>query len=297
MGPLGVPFLLHRGFKEVGVRSILITLDKTPSCVAARTFAVALSRRTGAALKGVTAVDVSDLEGVEVAPIGGIEHAYDRMKHRQQQAELRRSAAAGMPHEFQRACSIDGVRSQFAALEGDIKGELLQLIETVDLVLTGRDAQFHFEPSDGVAPLVEFIVAQGSRPALVTGPSFSEQGSVLVAYDGSRPAAKSLQLAVLLGMFAGRTAHVVSIHKEADPARTMAARAASYLSTHDIDARAEPLASSADPADLLMGYAEKIGACLLVMGAFGHRGLREMLFGSCTRRLYDSASVPLFIHH
>jgi nucleotide-binding universal stress UspA family protein len=36
---------------------------------------------------------------------------------------------------------------------------------------------------------------------------------------------------------------------------------------------------------------------MLVMGAFGHRGFREILFGSCTRHLFNTAPLPLFIYH
>ena len=46
-----------------------------------------------------------------------------------------------------------------------------------------------------------------------------------------------------------------------------------------------------------MRRAAELGARLLVMGAFGHRGFREILFGSCTRRLFKTAPLPLFIYH
>jgi len=52
-----------------------------------------------------------------------------------------------------------------------------------------------------------------------------------------------------------------------------------------------------DPADLLLRRAAAIDAHMLVMGAFGHRGVREILFGSCTRRLFEGAPLPLFIYH
>lgn len=279
------------------MRSILTTLDETPSCVEARKLAIALASRTGAALHGVTAIDISDIDRVEPIPIGGIQYAYDRLMHRQQQAGERRSRIGQLRMEFEHTCSMEGLVAQCATLEGDVKAGLLRLIETCDLVVTGRDAQFHLEPLEGAAPLVEYVVAHGARPLVVTGPVATGPGPVLVAYDGSAPAAKALQLAMLLGVFVGSSAHVLTIGRERAPALQIATRARDFLAMHDVKAEVEACASSGDPAGILMGRAGEVGAGLLVMGAFGHRGFREALFGSCTRHLYDSAPLPLFIHH
>lgn len=47
------------------MRSILVTVDDTPSAVAARGLAVALAGQCGAQVRGVTALDVSDLDRVD----------------------------------------------------------------------------------------------------------------------------------------------------------------------------------------------------------------------------------------
>lgn len=279
------------------MRSILTTLDDTPSCVAARTLALALAHRTGAAVQGVTAIDISDIKRVEPAPIGGIQYAHDRLMHQQQQAKARRSRIAELTREFQHACSSGGLAAQCTTLEGDVKAGLLRSIDTCDLAVMGRDAQFHLTPLDGAAPLVEFAMAHGSRPLIVCGPDAIDRGPVLVAYDGSAPAARALQLAVLLGMFDDSPAHILTIQGQREPAREIAQRAQSFLALHDVKAEVEACASTGDPAGILSARASEIGAALLVMGAFGHRGLREVLFGSCTRHLCGSAPLPLFIYH
>jgi nucleotide-binding universal stress UspA family protein len=48
--------------------SILVTVDDTPSAIAARGLAAALARQCGAQVRGVTALDVSDLDRVEPVP-------------------------------------------------------------------------------------------------------------------------------------------------------------------------------------------------------------------------------------
>jgi nucleotide-binding universal stress UspA family protein len=50
-------------------------------------------------------------------------------------------------------------------------------------------------------------------------------------------------------------------------------------------------------ADALLQEAEGFGADLLVMGAYGHSRLRELVFGGATRELLDDSRLPLFMAH
>lgn len=279
------------------MRSILVTVDDTPSSVVARGLALSLARQSGAAVRGVTGIEVSDLDGLEIAPIGAKSYAYARLQSREQQARQRRARIAELPETFQRSFVAEGMDAPCCILETDIRAELLRMIETCDLVVTGRDAEFHLEPSDGVTPLVEHIVERGCRPVIVTGPERIESGPVLVAYDGSAPAAKALQLAALLGIFGSSAVHILSVGPDRAQAMGMATRAQDFLKPHGVSADLDAVGSADHPADVLLSRAAEIRARMLVMGAFGHRGFREMLFGSSTRRLFDAAPLPLFIHH
>lgn len=279
------------------MHSILVTVDDTPSSAAARTLALSLARQTGATITGVTGVDLSDLDRVELAPIGGADYAYARLQRREEQAKRRRARIAELPEAFQRSLAAEGVEAPCHTVESDIRGELLRMVETCDLVVTGRDAEFHLAPLEGMTPLVEYVVARGCRPVIVTGPDSIGNGPVLVAYDGSAPAAKALQAAALLGIFRSSAAHVVSVCRERADGSGVAGRARAFLEPYGVDVDVDAVGSSDHPADILSKRAAEIGARMLVMGAFGHRGFREILFGSSTRRLFDAAPLPLFIFH
>jgi nucleotide-binding universal stress UspA family protein len=279
------------------MRSILVTVDDTPSAVAARGMAVALARQCGAQVRGVTALDVSDLEHAEPVPIGGVQYAYDRLQHRKKLADERRARITELPDEFRRSLANEGMDAHCSLMEANVRDGLLRMIETCDLVVTGRDAEFHLEPVEGLTPLVHHVVAKGCRPVVVTGPEWVEKGPVLVAYDGSPPAAKALQVAALMRIFGPSRARILSIGREQSAAQSVAERAGSFLAMHGVETDLEAVATSESPAEILLRRASETGARLLVMGAFGHRGVREILFGSTTRHLFDNAPVPLFIYH
>lgn len=279
------------------MRSILVTVDDTPSAISARALAVALARQCGALVRGVTAVDVSDLEGVEAVPMGGAQFGYERYRRRQELAKERRARVAQLPELFERSLAESGMQAACTTINADIRAGLLRIVETCDLVVTGRDTEFHLEPLEGVTPLVDHIIAKGSRPVVVCGPEWNERGPVVVAYDGSAPSAKALQVATLMGVFGSADVRVLSIGREGAAAAAAVERARTFLDAYGVATEGEVIESTEHPADLLARRASELGARLLVMGAFGHRGFREILFGSTTRRLFDSVPVPLFIHH
>jgi len=65
--------------------------------------------------------------------------------------------------------------------------------------------------------------------------------------------------------------------------------ARAFLEPYGVEVDIGAVGSSDHPADVLSKRAAEIAARMLVMGAFGHRGIREVLSGLSTRRLFDAA--------
>jgi nucleotide-binding universal stress UspA family protein len=51
------------------------------------------------------------------------------------------------------------------------------------------------------------------------------------------------------------------------------------------------------PQELLADAAKACGADLVVMGAYGHSRLREVLFGGCTQAFIRDADRPVLLMH
>ena len=49
----------------------------------------------------------------------------------------------------------------------------------------------------------------------------------------------------------------------------------------------------AKAGEIMLGEAEREGADLLVMGAYGHTRLRELIFGGATRHVLRDAALPV----
>jgi nucleotide-binding universal stress UspA family protein len=55
--------------------------------------------------------------------------------------------------------------------------------------------------------------------------------------------------------------------------------------------------STIDPAEHLLSRLCDLGADLLVMGAYGHARVRELILGGVTRTMLEEMTVPLFLSH
>jgi nucleotide-binding universal stress UspA family protein len=84
---------------------------------------------------------------------------------------------------------------------------------------------------------------------------------------------------------------------EIDPLAT-ASELVSYLSRHDIRAVHQPIEPGHESVGKsLLHHAEKAGADMLAMGAYGHSRLREMILGGATRHVLAESKIPVLMAH
>jgi nucleotide-binding universal stress UspA family protein len=91
---------------------------------------------------------------------------------------------------------------------------------------------------------------------------------------------------------------VLSIDPEGDTERLPGGDIARHLARHEVTVRAATIAGT-DVAvgDLLLSYAADHDIDLIVMGAYGHTRLRELVLGGATRTLLRHMTVPVLMSH
>ncbi|GAB4165933.1 MAG: hypothetical protein OHK0024_00110 [Thalassobaculales bacterium] len=276
------------------MRSLLVALDETPAARAAMTYALALATAQGAAVTGIGVTDVGYLTAPEPGGIGSAHYkeVADRARLRQARERGERAAAA-----FLAQCRACAVEAKVLTVEGDPAEAISAAAAGHDAIVIGRDSDFHGEADGGLALSVERLLHRNPRPVVITPAHARAPSTVVIAYDGSVVAARTLQLFVLLGVAGAAALHVVSVAPEKAEAERRAAEAGSYLALYGRSFRTHAFAAEADPAGIVIAEAVSLGADLLVMGAYGHRGWKEVLLGSFTTRMLAECPTALFIHH
>jgi nucleotide-binding universal stress UspA family protein len=119
--------------------------------------------------------------------------------------------------------------------------------------------------------------------------------NVLVAWDGSAPAARALADALPILVRAERVEILSVDGRGIDDVHEHGRAVTRHLARHGIDATFKRTTSAGDIGNTILSHAADIGADFLVMGAYGHSKLREALFGGTTRTLLESMTIPVLM--
>lgn len=276
------------------LKRILLLLAETESSITARDYAVRLAKEAGAEVAGLAGIDLS---AIEVRMPGGVGVATFKAKLEEELKAKAAETRQALRTSFERQCRDQDITGEWLSFEGDPADTLHLAAETCDLLVSGYDTAFRGEIFESLSEMVSKLLLMSPRPAIVCPDRLSGSGDILVAYDGSVPAMRALQMFALLGLGAGRHIQVASIDEDSVAAGRRADAAAKYLRSHGLAVSADPITTGVHPAEVLkIEIAQrKIGT--MVMGAYGRRGLREMLFGSTTNTIVEEPPCAVFLYH
>lgn len=141
------------------------------------------------------------------------------------------------------------------------------------------------------------VVLAAGRPVLVvpSGIDYLEVRRVMVAWKDTREARRAVSDALPILRLARRV-DVVSV--TGGDQTSGAADVAAYLSTHGIEATSsEHPSEGTGDADTLLYLASEQAYDLIVMGAYGHGRLREMVLGGVTQDILRHAPTCSLLSH
>jgi nucleotide-binding universal stress UspA family protein len=148
--------------------------------------------------------------------------------------------------------------------------------------------------------LIEHVLHESGRPLVVVprGREIFAAKRVLVAWDGSAKAARALNDALPF-LRAAHEVEVTAVTGEKAIADDVAgAEVAPHLARHGVKVSVMNLpVERSDVAYSLRTRAMRFGADMIVMGAFVHSRLRQMVLGGVTHSLLKSCPVPLLLTH
>ena len=286
------------------LRSILVALDGSESSTRASEVALELASQHGAHLEGLGIVNSGWIQRPEPVPIGGIaiKAALDLSR-----LGTARERVDRVLQEFKAQVAKAGISSHVVrAAEGNPLQLVAREATAHDLVAVGRKSIFDVDGELYDLPVcVERIVREEPRPILLVPSEPSESGmggsqrAILVAFDDSPASSRALHMFALLGLAQNRAVHVLTAADETDAATETAGRACELVARHGASqTRAIGLGDreAGTPSETILGLAKSIGAEMIVMGAYGRRGIRE-IFGSTTREVLNACPTVLFLHH
>lgn len=151
--------------------------------------------------------------------------------------------------------------------------------------------------------MIEGVLFHAGRPTLIAPPGWAGKTlgkTVVIAWDASREATRALAEA---RPFLAKCDKAVVLTVDAKPkafghGELPGFNIAAHLKRRGVNAEVLNVDSTGRPVSrALLDAARDAGADLMVMGAYAHSRLRELVFGGATRELLEAADVPLLMAH
>jgi nucleotide-binding universal stress UspA family protein len=203
---------------------------------------------------------------------------------------------------FEHAASLRGLSAEWRVVDEGPQSDPALHARYVDLTILG---QLDPDRSDAdlVRPRPEHVTLASGRPILVVpyAGRFETVGRrVLIGWNATREATRAVNDAMPL-LAAAEVVTVLTIDAREGPdahGELPGADISLHLARHDVKAEVERTVSAGIPAgEVLLSRAADLGADLLVIGAYGHSRVRELLLGGATRSILQSMTVPVLMSH
>ncbi len=186
-----------------------------------------------------------------------------------------------------------GLAADTRLRHGSLSDTLLELEPEVRLFVIGKRGEHADFDSGHLGSQLERVVRSVHRPLLVASRAFREPQRVLVAFDGSATTRKGVEMVAASPLFRGLDV-VVLMAGEAAPEQESALRwAEETLREHGH--RVETRQPRGAVNEAITAAVADEQADMLVMGAYGHSRIRNMIVGSTTTYVLRTSRVPVLL--
>ncbi len=279
------------------IKRILVPLDPSPYTETALEIGTAIAGLYDAELTGLVILDLPGIEkSIGPIPLGGLYYADRIEKQKEKEAHDR---IHSLLEKFGEKCKKEGVRFREAEQQGSPSDRILQEALFYDAIIIGMRTYFHFETSEKPGDSLEKIMDETITPIYAVPEKFTlpstpeEKIRVLLAFDGSLPAARAMQRFAHLARPDFFEVTILISEKDKARAQYYLNQAEAYLASHGI----EKIHKKWIEEDIIDALEETYldWAHVVVVGAHSKRGMFGFKVGSLTTHLIKANKKPMLI--
>ena len=277
------------------VRNILIPTDGSDYGKTAIAYGIYFARKLDLQLTGLHVVDVRLLQGPVFTDISGSIGLPPYQEFLPAIESSLDAKAESILKKFREQCAAADIHPETKKVTGVIDETIIEEgRKCCDwILLAQRGEHFHIDGGAILGSTAQAVVRHSGKPVLVTPEHFREIKNMALAYDGSAPAQNALILAAELSARAAWPLSVVIITDDQALGAKLSEKAKEFLKTTLVDSTILILKGKEDKE--LLKFSREGAVDLLVMGAYGHNRLREMLVGSTTSTVIRKSTIPVLL--
>lgn len=273
-------------------KDLVVHIDSSQAVEKRLEAAVHMAQTHDAHLIGLYVIPTTDFPAFMEVP-SAFEAVQKVREYREQEAETAQEA-------FEEASKRAGISAEWRCIAGELTEKISESARYADLVILGQHNPDAYDANQGLA---DRLVLEVGRPCLIIpyiGARETLGQRVLVAWNARREAIRAVNDALPILQAADRVVvlTVNPVYGEAGEGDIPSADICHHLARHGVQAEAETTtAKDVDVGSLLLSRVADMGADMMVMGAYGHSRLREMVLGGVSREMFQSMTVPVFMSH
>lgn len=178
---------------------------------------------------------------------------------------------------------------------GDLIDAIGEFEGDADLIIIGKRGEAADFAKLHLGSNLERVVRSATKPVLVASRAFKPINKFLIAFDGGESAMKAVRHIAGGKLFTGLPCVLLCVGKPTDSLQEKLDDAAALLrkAGYEVEASFE----AGEPEDVIKNRIESDNIDLLVMGAYGHSRIRNLIIGSTTTEMVRSCQVPVMMFH
>ncbi|WP_119679691.1 universal stress protein [Indioceanicola profundi] len=257
------------------------------------------AERTGDAVELLHVLGRRDVSSAP-ADLSGSLSADDRQKllaeftaHDEQRAKLMQVRGRSILEEAKARIQAAGQDAQGLLRQGDLVETLAEFEAEARLVVIGKRGEAADFARLHLGSNLERAVRSSHKPVLVASRAFRPVNRFLIAFDGGPSATKAVDIIAQGPLLRGIECHLLMVGSPKPQAEAALDAAAARLREAGYPVHAETRPGHAE--EVIAAYVEQAGIDLLVMGAYGHSRIRNLIIGSTTTAMVRACKVPVLM--
>jgi nucleotide-binding universal stress UspA family protein len=277
------------------MKDVLVCLEESVSTEAATLTALQIAKAQNAHLVGLVVIDEPQIRAGAATGIGGASYKHERDEALMADATKHAAAWLGA---FDRLCREAKIVGETRQVVGRAAASILREMQSFDVSVMGRDANFHFETVAADPETRSYVLHRSQKPTILvpaTGRPIWKRA--VIAYDGSSASKRAVAAFADSGLAHGLELHVATVDDDGATAWEMAGRAVEDLKRRGFHAALHNVVSVLPIPEALLEIAGKLDGDVLVMGAYAGSRILERVWGSVTTDIIEKTTISLFLQH
>jgi nucleotide-binding universal stress UspA family protein len=276
------------------IKKILIPADGSANSDTAVEYGIYIAHKLNAIISGLHVLDVNLLQGPMLTDISGAVGMppYDGFFDAIQKSLNEK--ADFIINNFREHCQRAGLKPEIKKVIGKIDEIIIEEASNADFILMAKKGEhFHLKEGGLLGSVAEAVIRHSGKPVMITPDKYREIESMGIAYDGSPSAKKALDFSLGLSKQAAWPLTAIIITPDMGKATRLTDQIEEAAQAQENDC--EIIILSGKEGAEIIKFIKEDAVELIVMGAYGHNRLRELLLGSTTSQVIQKSTIPVLL--